>query len=80
MSDQLDEMKDQTFTDPVCGMAVQPAHAAGTSVHEGTTHYFCAAACKKKFDSDPSRFTVSVEKEGACCSSAPPAISSCCRG
>ena len=36
--------------DPVCGMTVDPAHAAGTSEHEGQTVYFCSLHCKRKFD------------------------------
>jgi len=32
--------------DPVCGMDVDPAKAAGTSEYQGTTYYFCALASK----------------------------------
>lgn len=28
--------------DPVCGMEVDPARAAGSSVYKGQTYYFCA--------------------------------------
>jgi P-type Cu+ transporter len=41
-------------TDPVCGMTVDPATAAG---HRGTgpdTVYFCSAGCAAAFDADPS--------------------------
>ena len=41
--------------DPVCKMEVNE-DAAGKSEHGGKTYYFCAAACKKAFDADPSRY------------------------
>jgi Cu+-exporting ATPase len=43
-------------TDPVCGMTVDPARAAGKSDHAGRTYYFCAPSCKSKFDTDPARY------------------------
>ncbi len=43
--------------DPVCGMQVDPASAAGQSEHAGETYYFCAVGCKQKFDAGPERFT-----------------------
>lgn len=46
-------------SDVVCGMEVDPtrARAAGrTSVHLGTTFYFCSDQCKKSFDKDPARY------------------------
>lgn len=43
-------------TDPVCGMDVDPAGAAGSSEYAGKTYYFCAASCKKSFDEDPARY------------------------
>ncbi len=43
-----------TVHDPVCHMDIEPASAAGTSEHEGTTYYFCAMGCKKDFDEDPA--------------------------
>ncbi len=45
--------------DPVCGMTVDPASAAGRSEYEGATYYFCSPMCKQKFDADPQRFTSS---------------------
>ena len=41
------------FKDPVCGMDVDPAKAAGKSEHNGKTYYFCSLQCKKTFDKDP---------------------------
>ncbi|HEX8190121.1 MAG TPA: heavy metal translocating P-type ATPase [Pyrinomonadaceae bacterium] len=40
----------QEFVDPVCGMKVDPARAAGTSERDGVRYYFCAPGCKQKFD------------------------------
>src|SRR5262249_36270358 len=42
--------------DPVCGMSVQPARAAGSHQHEGKTYFFCARGCLEKFKADPSRY------------------------
>ena len=40
-------------TDPVCGMQIDPAEAAGKSEYKGKTYYFCNPYCKKTFDADP---------------------------
>lgn len=42
--------------DPVCGMQVDPAKAAGSSQYNGTTYYFCSPGCKQKFDRDPQQY------------------------
>jgi P-type Cu+ transporter len=42
--------------DVVCGMQVDPAKAAATSEYNGKTYYFCARACKIKFDANPSQY------------------------
>ena len=42
--------------DVVCGMDVDPAKAAATSEYNGKTYYFCAKACKIKFDVNPSQY------------------------
>src|SRR5687767_7368014 len=42
--------------DPVCGMTVDPANAAGSSQYGGQTIYFCSAHCKTKFDADPAKY------------------------
>jgi P-type Cu+ transporter len=42
--------------DPVCGMTIDPADAAGTSEYQGTTWYFCNPSCKERFDEDPEQF------------------------
>ncbi|MGI9107178.1 MAG: heavy metal translocating P-type ATPase [Pyrinomonadaceae bacterium] len=52
-----------TVKDPVCGMNINPAAAAGRSEREGRTYYFCSIACKEKFDADPVRFANSIAVE-----------------
>jgi len=40
--------------DPICKMNVSD-QAKYTSTHNGTNYYFCSAACKHKFDKNPSK-------------------------
>jgi Cu+-exporting ATPase len=40
----------QQHIDPICGMTVDPAHAAGKSERDGKVYYFCSLGCKRKFD------------------------------
>ena len=42
--------------DPVCGMKIDPADAAATRDHDGTTIYFCSKGCAETFDADPHRY------------------------
>ncbi len=42
--------------DPVCGMKVEPASAAGAHEHGGVTYYFCSTHCLTKFKADPASF------------------------
>ena len=44
------------MVDPVCGMQVDPAKAAGKSDYDGKTYYFCSKMCKAKFDANPSQY------------------------
>ena len=44
-------------TDPVCGMNVEEQSAAGKLMHEGTSYYFCSAACLNKFKANPMMYT-----------------------
>jgi YHS domain-containing protein len=44
------------MVDPVCGMDVDPATAAATSVYKGKTYYFCSKDEKEQFDKDPEKF------------------------
>jgi P-type Cu+ transporter len=43
-------------TDPVCGMVIDPAKAAGTSTYQGKTVHFCSAGCKQRFEASPQQF------------------------
>lgn len=42
------------YRDPVCGMRTDDEGPSAT--HEGTTYYFCAAACRRAFEEDPGEF------------------------
>ena len=42
--------------DPVCGMTVQPATAAGSYECRGRKYYFCATRCLEKFRADPDYY------------------------
>lgn len=42
--------------DPVCGMSVDPAKAAGTAEHGGKTYYFCSKGCAQRFVKEPAKF------------------------
>lgn len=46
----------KTVRDPVCGMDVDPANAAATVQHAGTTYHFCSDNCARRFQASPSRF------------------------
>jgi P-type Cu+ transporter len=45
-----------TVRDPVCGMDVVPATAAGSVEHDGRTYHFCSRHCVEKFRADPARY------------------------
>ena len=45
-----------TVKDPVCGMEVTPAGAAGSYEFRGETYYFCAKSCLAKFQADPLKY------------------------
>lgn len=42
--------------DPVCGMEVAMNGARETAVHEGRSFYFCAPACRSRFEAQPARY------------------------
>ncbi len=45
-----------TAKDPVCGMMVETHAAAGTTVYQGITYYFCSADCFDQFEREPAKF------------------------
>jgi class 3 adenylate cyclase/YHS domain-containing protein len=42
--------------DPVCRMAVDPSHCAGTLVHDGAEYHFCSLRCVRAFAEHPERY------------------------
>ncbi|MDO9117063.1 MAG: heavy metal translocating P-type ATPase [Nitrospira sp.] len=51
--------------DPVCGMTVQPATAAGSYGYAGKTYYFCATSCLTKFKNDPDYYLLPPDQRPA---------------
>lgn len=47
--DVMREDKSGSEIDPICGMTVNPATAAGSFNHEGKNYYFCSKGCLQKF-------------------------------
>ena len=60
---EFTNMDTTTHKDPVCGMQIEEADAAGQSEYEGQTIYFCSSACKEKFDANPTQFTNESENQ-----------------
>lgn len=42
--------------DPVCGMSVDPRHAAAEADYQGMKYYFCCRSCADRFVAAPERF------------------------
>jgi len=57
-----DTSRQELVVDPVCGMLVHPARAAGSHVHAGDTYYFCATGCLRKFQQEPQRYLKKSEE------------------
>lgn len=43
--------------DPVCGMRIDDAEAAGTAEHDGRTYSFCSEVCREVFEADPASYS-----------------------
>jgi Cu+-exporting ATPase len=58
--------------DPVCGMDIESANAAGRTEHKGQTYYFCGSKCKEKFDLSPEQYldksAGTAKSDHGCCS------------
>jgi Cu+-exporting ATPase len=58
--------------DPVCGMDVEAATAAGRTEHKGQWYYFCGSKCKEKFDANPEQYlgksAGTLSSGNGCCS------------
>jgi len=57
--------------DPVCGMTVQPATAAGSYDYRGKTYYFCAKSCLDKFRTNPTQYLTPRDQRTSPVMSAP---------
>ncbi len=67
----------ETHVDPVCGMTVDPARAAGSTEYARKTWYFCSTHCLDRFRATPEHYTTKpapshVEHGAPCCSTATP--------
>jgi Cu+-exporting ATPase len=51
------DVRGMTAIDPICKMGVDEKTAKWKSEYKGKTYYFCAPGCKKKFDSDPEKWS-----------------------
>lgn len=49
-----------TAKDPVCGMDIEPSHAAAKTEYQGKTYYFCSQSCRERFSTNPERYTASA--------------------
>ena len=66
-----------TVTDPVCGMTIDPAKAAGSSTYNGEAYHFCSRSCETTFDAAPAQYagtTAAPAEAASCCSTG----HSCC--
>jgi P-type Cu+ transporter len=45
-----------TVRDPVCGMNIDPATAAGQFDYQGATYYFCNPSCLERFRAAPAKY------------------------
>jgi Cu+-exporting ATPase len=55
--------QEKQMIDPVCGMTVDPARAAGKSERDGEAYYFCSTMCKEKFDTATPGVSNSLSQE-----------------
>lgn len=42
--------------DPVCGMEIDPKHAAAKMEYQGKIYYFCSPGCKAAFEKEPANY------------------------
>jgi adenylate cyclase len=50
------DTKHRLAVDPVCEMAVDPDHAPGRLMYEGTAYFFCTLACAGLFAGQPEAY------------------------
>jgi len=58
---ELARTRDALRIDPVCRMAVDPKHTAGSLVHDGREYSFCSLECARKFADSPERYADATE-------------------
>jgi adenylate cyclase len=51
-----DEMAGSLPIDPVCRMAVDPAHQSGVLIHDNAEYHFCSLPCAEAFAREPGRY------------------------
>ena len=56
------DKKSQLVKDPVCGMDIEPATAAGKLQYKGQTIYFCAKQCEQEFKKNPAKYLPNLKK------------------
>jgi Cu+-exporting ATPase len=56
MNNTPDIASTEHVLDPVCGMMIDPADAAGQLEYKGTTYYFCHQSCLDRFRASPDEF------------------------
>jgi Cu+-exporting ATPase len=66
-----------TAIDPICGMTIDPATAAGSSSYDGHTYHFCSRNCKTKFDGAPAEYAGAAATAAAATSGCPPGHCHC---
>jgi L-lactate dehydrogenase len=49
--------------DPVCGMEIDEGKARHRTPHRGENYFFCSEDCKVKFESNPEKYSDTVENE-----------------
>jgi P-type Cu+ transporter len=55
------EEKKMTVRDPVCGMDIDPATAAGSTEYQGKSYHFCSTVCLQRFLDEPERYAGRVQ-------------------
>ncbi|MGO3151270.1 MAG: heavy metal translocating P-type ATPase [Galactobacter sp.] len=61
----MDTKAEQSVTDPVCGMTLNPAQAAASEDVNGQTYYFCSEGCHAKFVAAPDKYLDHADEQTA---------------
>src|SRR5438270_5661451 len=60
----MNNIEEGAVVDPVCGMTVDPAHAAATREHRGKRYLFCCNHCAHKFAANPDSYLSPMKSTG----------------